>query len=383
MNQRLLLAGAALCAAGAALCGAGSGTTVRAAGAGPDAQAWWFAGNPGHGAPTPPPPPGTTATDLVVQGAKGDQTLPSGSSLPGAVPAPPSPPPNPFADLGNQGGATAVSALRFTIPAGAAVARLTLQYDGSPPSTGPQVAACRIPAGSFTVEQEGPLSDVPAYDCTVPSVGSVGQDGKSLVFSDIGALANGSTLAFALVPIYPDQEAFAKPGADALTFRAAPPPFDAGSSGSASAAGGGGGFTPASSGGAASSSAPAGGSGSGGGGLPAPAGTGTVGPLPSPDASASASATAPAGTPGGATAPRRGGAVAAAVIPDDAHARVAAGIALLATLGAFAALLLDRPRLRLLLGGRPTLAAAADGPSPATGGLGRFARPRTGTPPSL
>ena len=373
MSARRVIAVLAGTAAAILAAGAAPSLTARAASAGPDAQAWWYAGNVGNGTPTPPAPPGVAATDIVVQGAKGDQTLPSSSLVPGA----PSPPATPFTSLGNQGGATAIAALRFTVPAGAAIARLTLHYDGSPPPSGPQVAACKIPGGTFVVEQEGPFADVPSYDCTTPSIGSVGPDGSSLVFSDIGALASGQTLAVALVPIYPDQEAFAHPGSDALTFRSAPPAFDAGSSPSGPTIGAGG---PA----AASGGFPSADGGIGGG---APFSAAAPGSLPP----ALGAAVPTAGTPGpqatpGATGPsapaRASSAVAVAAAPNDTSARVAAVLALVAAAAGFAFLLFDRPRLRLLLGGRPSM-TPFNRSQQTTGGLGRFARPRTGQPPAL
>jgi hypothetical protein len=356
MRVRPLLAVAAVGLAGATTILAGV-SRADAASVAPTAQAWWSVAN--NGAPGAPAP-GVAARDLLVAGSKGDQSLPSAGRA-GA--------PSPFSNVGDKGAATALAAVRYSIPAGQAVDRLVLRFDSGAQSS-VSMAACRITgSGDFKAEQAGPWSDVPAYDCTTPSLGSLTPDGTAVQFTDVGGLANGSVLSVVVVPQYAAYSVLLPPGPDSLVLRAAPAPYDAGSPPPA--------FVP---------SADSSGGTSGGSDLP-PAAL-SVAPITVPPPQAAAPAPPePAATPAvPRTPPTTRPAQPAVAMPglDDARARLASGFGLAAMLAAFAWLMAgDAPRLRRLLAAR----LAGPGvtlPQPThTRGVGRFRRERVGRPPEV
>jgi hypothetical protein len=321
---------------------------VRAAA--PAAAAWWNRQNTGLLAP--PPPTGVNPGDLFSEGAAGDRQAPV-------------PPPPPFADLGAKGGADAIAALRFDLPPGATVEGLTLRYDGAAPAS-PNVVACATTA-EFKPVDNGPWSEVPPYDCIKTAIGALGDDGKSLVFADIGALARGTRLSFVLVARYFDREVWLRPGADALKIRDPLPSFSFGGTASQEPA-------------AAASTPPAAGAPQGGQasvpgfeGPPVPVfpPTGAVART-APQVSASVPALArPAGVAGGPAA------------LDSTRSRVAAASFLVISLLVFALLTAaDNLFLRRLLGMRLATADVGTG-GPAGRGIGRFRRPRSGRPFSV
>lgn len=358
--RRLAPAGAVLVlGAAAALTALASPTPVAAATVGPDAQAWWSSSNTGGLVGDPATPPDVGSDQLYVAGAAGDRN--ASSTAPAPLPA----------GVGDKGLASAIAALRFTVPAAATIDTLTLQFAGSPPPT-VSVLACRTTV-PFAAVQDGPWSSVPAYDCSVPSVGALSADGKSLVFGSIGALRSGTTLSFVIVPQNADREVLARPDSTALSMRAPLPAFaaPAGSSSFGSAP-------------APVATVPAAQSGS----IPVPAirPPAVIQPVASPVATAAATAGASSGA--AAVAPAASRPLLPAAVPlgvDDRRARILASVFLggLAAV-ALAMLLHDAAWLRRLLGLRtPLVAATADPGAERPRGVGRFARPRQGRPEAL
>jgi hypothetical protein len=351
MKLRPLFAAAAvLLACAATMLGTGRADAASVA---PTAQAWWYVAN--NGGPAAPAP-GVAARDMLVAGSKGDQSIPSAGKA-GA--------PSPFSSVGDKGAATALAAVRYAIPAGQAVDRLVLKFDSSAQSS-VSMAACRITGGDFKVEQGGPWSDVPPYDCTTPSLGSLTPDGAAVQFTDVGGLASGSVLSVVIVPQYAAYDILLPPGPDSLVLRTAPAPYDPGSAPPP--------LAPIDNGVAASDALPP---------SLSVAPVITVPPPPVPAMPQSSPAPAPA-TP--QTPPTTRRVQPAVAIPglDDARARVAAALGLAAMLAAFAWMAAgDAPRLRRLLAAR----LAGPGvtlPEPVlTRGVGRFRRERTGRPPEV
>ncbi len=358
MKLRPLLGVVAVGLAGAATILGGAGR-VDAASVAPTAQAWWYVAN--NGGASGPPAPGVAARDLLVAGSKGDQSLPSGGRA-GA--------PSPFSSIGDKGAATALAAVRYAIPAGQAVDRLVLKFDSSAQSS-VSMAACRITGSSdFKAEQAGPWSDIPPYDCTTPSLGSLTPDGTAVQFTDVGGLANGSVLSVVIVPQYAAYDVLLPPGPDSLLLRTAPAPYDPSSTGTPA-------FVPSSASdntAAGTAYAP-----------PAPLSN----PAPLAFSPPQAAATPPTGT-GTTPAPQAPVTTRpvqpAVAIPglDDGRARLASAFGLAAMLAAFAWMMAgDAPRLRRLLAAR----LAGPGvtlPEPTrTRGVGRFLRERTGRPPEV
>jgi hypothetical protein len=356
MRVRPLLAVAAIGLAGATTI-LGGVHRAAAASVAPTAQAWWYVAN--NGAPGAPAP-GVAARDLLVAGSKGDRSLPSAGRA-GA--------PSPFSSLGDKGAAAALAAVRYAIPAGQAVDRLVLKFDSSPQSS-VSMAACRITgSGDFKTEQAGPGSDIPPYDCTTPSLGSLTPDGTAVQFTDVGGLANGSVLSVVIVPQYAAYDVLLPPGPDSLLLRTAPAPYEAGSPPPA--------FVPAA------------GADSAGGGTsyvpPASLSGASIAVLP-PQAEAPPPGE-PAATPVAPQVPATTRPAQPAVaLPglDDGRARLASAFGLAAMLAAFAWMMAgDAPRLRRLLAAR----LAGPGvtlPQPMlTRGVGRFRRERLGRPPEV
>jgi hypothetical protein len=282
--------------------------------------------------------------------------LPSGGSA-GA--------PSPFSSIGDKGAATALAAVRYVIPVGEAVDRLVVRFDSSAQSS-VSMAACRVlGGGDFKVELNGPWSDVPPYDCSTPSLGSLTPDGTAVQFTDVGGLANGSVLSVVIVPQYAAYSVLLPPGPDSLVLRTAPTPYDASSPT----------FAPStfSSDAGASSYLP-----------PASLPGAPIAVLPPAALTPPPAAAATPAAPGAPAVIRP--ARPAVAIPglDDGRARLASAFGLAAMLAAFAWMMAgDAPRLRRLLAAR----LAGPGvtlpePTP-TRGVGRFRRERVGRPPEV
>jgi hypothetical protein len=316
----------------------------------PTQTAWWNVANQPGAPPLPPPNDvNTSKHDLYVQGAGG-----AGGPNPGPVP-----PQN-----NAQGAAQAVAAIHYEIADGAAVQKLTLKVTGNKPPSAPGVVACRITDLAFRSEDNGPASDIPKYDCGTQATGTQNAAGD-LEFKDIGKLVKGSELLIILVPGQLDRVVFAHPDAAALQVSAGytqpapvaqPATVPDYSSSSISA--------PADSGSASSSTSYA--------------------PLP-PVAAPLAQLPLPAPLP---TQAPSGGARRVLVTPPAAgsariplspqQTRLVVGAATLASIAAFAAMVLVGPRMNAPVAGR----VAADGGENVRG-VGRFVRPRTGRPPPI
>lgn len=163
----------------------------------PDAVGWWSAAHRSAVPVVPPAPPDVDPGDLLLQG--GDLQR----ELPGTAPAP-----------------TAYAALRYALPAGGGVERLTLQV-----ATGAQAADVRAytTTASWQPVENGAIDDAPAADLSRYAVGALSGDGQSLVFDDIGKLATESgLLSVVLVPGVGDRVVVLKPGPAALTVSEAP-----------------------------------------------------------------------------------------------------------------------------------------------------------------
>ncbi len=308
----------------------------------PTQTAWWNTANSSASPTSLPAPPDvdTTKHDLFVQGAAGTT---------GPAPTPPAPLPGPPAPPNNaQGGVQALSAIRYEIPEGAAVEKLTLQIkSGSTPTSpasppAPTVVACALTAPTFKVEDNGPKEDIPTYDCTVQVPGTLNAAGDALEFKDIGRLAHGAVLQLVVVPGQADRVVFLHPDAASLLVSGGVPtttslpPFSA--AGTTSAGGAGYNAPPVSA-----------------GEPPLPA------PLPTAGSPSSSSSTAPVAL----TAP--------ALPPASTATRLIVGLAALASIGAFAAMILLGPR---------TFGSQTEGATHVRG-IGRFAQPRAGRPPTI
>jgi hypothetical protein len=316
----------------------------------PAQTAWWNVANQNSAPPIPPPSDvDTSKHDLYVQGAGGTT---------GANPAPISP-------SGNaQGGAQALAAIHYEIPDGAAVQKLTLKVTGNRPPSPPGVVACLVTDPAFRSEDNGPVTDIPKYDCGTQSAGKPDAAGAAVVFSDIGKLVKGSDLLLVLVPGQLDRVVFAHPDAAALQTSAgfsAPPPVVAPAQ------------LPD-----YSTSVPSADTSSGYAGAPsvnAPA------PLLAPVAEPPLPAPLPTSPPAAGTARRTARAPAAAALSriplSTQQTRLVVGGATLLAIAAFAAMVLLGPRMNPGTGIAPGAGGAQ------VRGVGRFAHPRTGSAPRL
>jgi hypothetical protein len=160
----------------------------------PTAQGWWNAAN--MGLTQPPDPPDVPADGLLLQGGLS--------------------------------GPSAYAALTFVLPLDVSAASLTLDV-ASTATQATAVQACPAKAGWKPV-QGGPLSDAPGYDCARSVAAVLSADGKQLLFRDVTGLATTEgALSIALIPGESDRVALSKPTAAALTVQqagtaAAPPP---------------------------------------------------------------------------------------------------------------------------------------------------------------
>ncbi|HEV7467635.1 MAG TPA: hypothetical protein VGP96_15140 [Candidatus Dormibacteraeota bacterium] len=209
--------------------GLSAGGVHRAVAEAPGSTAWWsVAGVPGGGLP---PPPDVQTGDLLVEGAAGGgASLPSAPALPAPLPPPPtapSPPPAPalppaVSTGGAPPGALAVAALSFPVAGGAQVGTLTLALGGVRP---PSVSLIACPTTQpFHAVENGPLSDVPPFDCTVSDTAALTGDGAGIHFDHLEALVRGGGLSVVLLPGAADRVVLTRPGQAALAVVPAPPP---------------------------------------------------------------------------------------------------------------------------------------------------------------
>jgi hypothetical protein len=114
-----------------------------------------------------------------------------------------------------------VAALSFPVAVGAQVGTLTLGLGGvKPPSV--SLMACPTTQPFHPVEN-GPLSDVPPYDCTVSDTAMLTGDGAGIHFDHLAALARGGGLSVVLLPGTADRVVLTRPGPAALAVVPAPP----------------------------------------------------------------------------------------------------------------------------------------------------------------
>jgi hypothetical protein len=149
---------------------------------------WWNVAN--TGAVVPPPPPDVSDGILVPGG--------SSSGVPGA-PAP----------TGPNASYTAIGAVAFDIAPDEFPDKLTLKISGqAPPTVG--VVACPSRT-NFPVEQNGPWSHVPAYDCAAQSVAILNPDAGTVTFNGLTGMVRGTRLSMVLLPGQLDRVVFQKP----------------------------------------------------------------------------------------------------------------------------------------------------------------------------
>lgn len=294
------------------------------------AQGWWTTTNPGGTPVAPPPPPDVGADDLLLQGGDLPRALPET----GVVDPSPAP--------------TAVGALRFQVPADQVVDRLVLAV-----ASGAQAADVRAypTTTAWAPAQGGPMADAPVPDRSRYAQGELSADGASLVFADVGRLADDAgALSVVLVPGPLDRVVVHRLGPTALVtsggsfsdcFCPPPPP-------------------PTTPGAVPAQAVPP---------LGRPVALGP--PLAVPAAPAPAAAPAPVAQP-----PAPATRAAARVVADDGRTRLVLALEALLVLVFFG--LLGQGPLGVLarLTGQPVEVRTVRG-------VGRFARERTGAPPRL
>ncbi|TMM18254.1 MAG: hypothetical protein E6G01_03800 [Actinobacteria bacterium] len=260
------------------------------------------------------------------------------AGLPVAVPPPPQVPSDGLYVENGFDGPSAISALSFSVPPGAALGPMTLKIAGSPTITQPPVA-CTLSAASsgYKPAEDGSWSDRPSYDCKkAQSTGSVDAAKTTVTFNVDPFLTNGTVSVVILAGGSADQIAFQKPDNSALQVNSG----DAGGLTGSPGAGSGASTAPDMSA-AAGSNVPAQPTPSLGGSSQGLADTGS-GPLPAVPAAPSALAGPPAGTPSAAStgqgSPRYALArPASATAPQDWRTRTATVLGLTAVLAALVA----------------------------------------------
>jgi hypothetical protein len=344
MNRLAATAGAGLCLAittaiGWAPATAAAKTPAHTTPSKP-VTAWWTATSPGHGVPGLPGSPDVSGHQLLVQGSNAVPSL----SLLGSAPT----------------SSQAVSAVRWTLPAGRRAASVQVKLAGqAPPAV--SIEACQI-TSSFKPVSGGPYSQVPSFTCAHAVDASL--KGSTVTFTGVGRLAKHHVLSILLVPGPLDRVVIAPPSASALTLakptaktpKPTKPTTPPTSSGGGSQAGSGG-SGPA-------SSTPTGG-GSGGFTAPAPPGNSSVAAPP-----AKGQPPQVAGSGSGTSAPSTASNPAADVLPAPGWRRVVAWLVIAAEVLGFALLQLRRKQ--------PVLVDGAGGR-----GIGRFVRERDSQPISL
>jgi hypothetical protein len=155
----------------------------------PNAYGWWWKAQPDAAVTVPPPP-----------------TVPQGGLYVAADPS----------------GATAVSALRFDVVRGAIPRTLLLRVSSAQGT--PALRACRA-SSSWSRAQGGPYSASPTIDCTASTAGAASRDGSSFSFS-VGSLSRNGQVDVVVLPAVGAtafQVAFQAPPADTLDVVSAPP----------------------------------------------------------------------------------------------------------------------------------------------------------------
>jgi hypothetical protein len=94
-------------------------------------------------------------------------------------------------------GALAVAALSFPVADGARVGTLSLGLGGLKPAT-VSIIACPV-TGPFRPVENGPLSDVPPFDCSTSEVATLSADGASIGFTHLAAMVRGGSLSIVLL----------------------------------------------------------------------------------------------------------------------------------------------------------------------------------------
>jgi hypothetical protein len=191
MTRRWLAGLAAIGAIAFAMVGYGVPRVSAQSAAAPDEQGWWTVTNPGSPLPSPPAPD-VPAGGLLVQGG-------TSASKPAAY-----------------------AALIYFVPSGDTASALTLDIaPKSATTSGATLEICPLVQQTFVPEQGGPMSDAPAYSCTLHSTASPSA-GSKYVFP-AASLANGGVLAVAVLPTKAtDRVVFAKPGDQSLGFVSSP-----------------------------------------------------------------------------------------------------------------------------------------------------------------
>jgi hypothetical protein len=89
------------------------------------------------------------------------------------------------------------------------------------------IIACPL-TGSFTPVENGPLSDVPPFDCTTHDTATLATDGASVSFAHLGGLVRAGSLSIVLLPGAADRVVLSRPGPAVLAVvpAPAPPPDD-------------------------------------------------------------------------------------------------------------------------------------------------------------
>ncbi|HUF33862.1 MAG TPA: hypothetical protein VMN58_11720 [Acidimicrobiales bacterium] len=328
----------------------------------------------------------------------------------GVVPVqPPSVPEGGLLVAGTSSGPLAISALRYTLGDDETTAMLTLEVaedSGGDPTEMALMNVCRT-ASEWEPAEGGDFEEAPEVDCSSGSVsGSRSADGATWSFR-LDSLIDGNTLDVAIVPgvdpTFPEgangstfQIAFEAPTDESLTTTSGGSAFEGGFDLSDFEGGDGGEsdgeFDPA-----GGDSFDDGSSGGSGGGF-TPSGGGTAGGGSDFDVEPPPSAQVPAGDP----AAVGGGDQTALPVTPPAEQPVAVqsaaadgndlrllGVLLLAACAAAAVFALREPVPALRRLGRfgeradAAVPVAVVAPDPTVGGLGRFARPRTGPVPRL
>jgi hypothetical protein len=302
-------------------------------------------------------------------------------TLPAAPPAPPTVPEGHLLVEGTIEGATAVAALTWTLTEGESAPILTVtpaESSAVPPEA--VILACRAALPwDMPESQPGPWDKKPLVDCGLSVQGIPSEDGT--ITFPLGPLVSGTTLDVVLVPGRVGEPTPAgQPGsAFSLSFDAVEGASLATSGGGGTDFGGSGDFTP-----------PAG---TGSGSFATP---GSFTPAPStPAAPPAVSPATPALEPQeqAPSVPRTAMPTAALPVPEDTTGRTVAFVILLAGSAIAAWTYLSEregegEETSMIGLGRfrraaPAAATVGGVPEPVTGGLGRFARSRTGPPPAL
>jgi hypothetical protein len=138
--------------------------------------------------------------------------------LPVAPPAPPQVPSDGLYIENGFSGPTAISALTFTVPSGAALGPMTLKIAGTPTMTQAPIACAVSPASAgYQSAEDGSWKDRPSFDCKkAQSAGAVDSGRTTVAFNVDSFLANGTVAVVILAGGSADRVALQKPDAGAL-----------------------------------------------------------------------------------------------------------------------------------------------------------------------